>query len=341
MGEGMSDIAPEARRGVWSKLGLALLVAVLIVLPLSGLLGRYALYVMTLVAIYGCVVTGLTLFMGYTGQLSIGHATFYGIGGYTAANLTKVGTPFPLALLLAALASGACGYIVGYVALRLRGFYLAATTLAVGLIAYQVFKNFEAFTGGVSGLGKIPAPTIGPINIAMPAAYFYFCTAMLVLIMLASAALVRSPAGRAIRAISTNELAAQSVGVNTYWVKIHVFALSALYAGIAGGLYAHLIRYITPDDFSFVYSVLFLTMAIVGGLGHVFGGLIGAIVATLAAEELRAFPQLQPILFGGVLILIVMFMPYGLAGAIERLHGYTRGGSARLGGKVVGKTGSA
>jgi branched-chain amino acid transport system permease protein len=337
----MSSAPPEVRRGVWSKLGLALLLAVLVVLPLSGLLGRYALYVLTLVAIYGCVVTGLTLFMGYTGQLSIGHATFYGVGGYTAANLTKLGTPFPLALLLAALASGACGYVVGYVALRLRGFYLAATTLAVGLIAYQVFKNFDAFTGGVSGLGKIPAPTIGPIHIATPVAYFYFCAAMLVLVMLASAALVKSPAGRAMRAISTNELAAQSVGIDTYWVKIHVFALSALYAGIGGGLYAHLIRYITPDDFSFVYSVLFLTMAIVGGLGHVLGGLIGAIVATLAAEELRAFPQFQPILFGGVLILIVMFMPYGLAGAIERLHNHVRGWAALLRGRSAGKTESA
>ena len=337
----MNGAVSDARRGPWLKLGLTLLVAILIVLPLSGLLGRYALYVMTLVAIYGCVATGLTLFMGYTGQLSIGQATFYGIGGYTAANLTKLGTPFLLALLLAAVASAACGYIVGYVALRLRGFYLAATTLAVGLIAYQVFKNFEAFTGGVSGLGKIPAPMIGPINMATPIAYFYLCATTLGLVMLVSAALVRSPAGRAMRAISTNELAAQSVGINTYWIKIHVFALSALYAGIAGGLYAHLIRYITPDDFSFVYSVLFLTMAIVGGLGHVFGGLIGAVVATLAAEELRAFPQWQPILFGGVLILIVMFMPYGLAGAIARLHNYARGGVALLWSKTYGKARSA
>jgi branched-chain amino acid transport system permease protein len=337
----MSDTALRVRRGAWSKLGLAFLVAVLIVLPLSGLLGHYALYVMTLITIYGCVVTGLTLFMGYTGQLSIGQAAFYGIGGYTAANLTKLHTPFPLALLLAALASGACGYIVGYVALRLRGFYLAVTTLAVGLIAYQVFKNFDAFTGGVSGLGRIPAPTIGPINIATPAAYFYFCATMLLLVMVSAAALVRSPAGRAMRAISTNELAAQSVGINTYWVKIHVFALSALYAGIAGSLYAHLIRYITPDDFSFVYSVLFLTMAIVGGLGHVFGGLIGAVVATLAAEELRAFPKLQPILFGGVLMVIVMFMPFGLAGAIERLQDFACGRIVRLRGKVTSKARSA
>lgn len=326
-----ADAAAHATKQGWrAKLALVLIATALIVLPLTGLLGRYALYVMTLIAIYGCVVTGLTLFMGYTGQLSIGHATFYGIGGYTAANLTKLGTPFPLALLLAALVSCASGYLVGYVALRLRGFYLAVTTLAIGLIAYQVFKNFDAFTGGVSGLGKIPAPTLGPISIAAPVAYFYFCAAMLVLIMLVSAALVRSPVGRAMRAISTNELAAQSIGINTYWIKIHVFALSALYAGLAGGLYAHLIRYITPDDFSFVYSVLFLTMAIVGGLGHVLGGLIGAVVATLAAEELRAFPQLQPILFGGTLILLVMFMPYGIAGGIQRLYDRARSSLARI-----------
>jgi branched-chain amino acid transport system permease protein len=149
-----------------------------------------------------------------------------------------------------------------------------------------------------------------------------------------SAAIVRSPTGRAMRAISSSELAAQSTGINTYWIKIHVFALSAAYAGIAGAIYAHLLRYISPDDFSFIYSIMFLSMAIVGGLGHVFGGAIGAIVVTFAAEELRSFPQLQPILYGGVLMLLVMYMPTGLAGLAALVKRYMDTLFKRLGSRA-------
>lgn len=290
----------------------------ILIAPLTGLLGSYSIYIMTLIAIYGCVATGLTLFMGYTGQISIGHSAFYGLGAYVAANLTKSGIPFPVALIVGGLLSCIAGYATGWMALRLRGFYLAVTTLALGLIAYQVFKNFDVFTGGVSGLGKIPIPSLFSFNVSAPVAYFYVSAAVLIFVMTVSSALVRSPTGRVMQAVAEGELAAQSVGVNTYWIKIHVFALSAGFAGLAGGLYAHLIRYVTPDDFSFIYSVLFLTMAIVGGLGYVYGGIVGAAVVTIAAEELRAFPKLQPLLYGAALVILVIFMPYGIVGALKR-----------------------
>lgn len=307
---------------------------VVLALPGIGAVGQYGTYVMILMMIYAIASTGLTLFMGYTGQLSIGHAAFYGIGAYTAANLTKLGVPFLPAMLLGGLLSCVAGYVLGYISLRLRGFYLAATTLAFGLIAFHVFKNFDMFTGGVSGLGRIPPPSIGPLDLSKPVPYFYFCTIVLFVVVVISAAIVRSPTGRAMRAISSSELAAQSTGINTYWIKIHVFALSAAYAGIAGAIYAHLLRYISPDDFSFIYSIMFLSMAIVGGLGHVFGGAIGAIVVTFAAEELRSFPQLQPILYGGVLMLLVMYMPTGLAGLAALVKRYMDTLFKRLGSRA-------
>lgn len=294
--------------------------AAAIILPLLWFLSDYNVYVFTLAILYAMPATGLTLFMGYTGQLSIGHAAFYGIGGYVAANLTKAGVPFLAALLIAALASGAVGFIIGLITLRLRGFALAMATLALGLVAFQIFKNFNAFTGGVSGLGQIPPASVAGLQITSNTGYYYLSLTILLLVILTTTALVNSPTGRSMRAIAANELAAQSLGVNTYFVKTSVFALSTAFTGLAGGLYAHLIRFITPDDFNLIFSILFLTMAIVGGLQSVVGGLVGSVVITLTAEELRTFPELQPILYGSLLILLVLFMPYGVAGVIPRLR---------------------
>jgi branched-chain amino acid transport system permease protein len=288
----------------------ALVLAVL----LSRWMGFYGVYLLTLVEIFGITATGLTLFMGYAGQLSIGQAAFFGLGAYSAADLMKLGVPFPLALMGGALAATVLGYGVGYVALRLRGFYLAVVTLAVGLIATQVFKNLDVFTGGVSGMGGIPRATLGSVRLDTPGAYFLAASVALVAVMFMSWLIVNSPAGRVMRAIAANELAAQSVGVDTHTIKIHVFAMSTFFAGLAGGLYANLVHFITPDHFGFGLSVQLLTMAIVGGQRNVFGGLIGAALIVWAGEELRSVPQWQPILYGLLLIGAAMFMPGGVAG---------------------------
>lgn len=297
---------------------LALSLALAILIPASGALGSYGLYVLSLIAIYGLVTTGLTLFMGYAGQLSICQAAFYGIGAYTAANLTKAGSPFLAALPLAAAAAGVVGLAIGLVTLRLRGFYLAIITLAFGLIAFQVFKNFDAFTGGVSGIGRIPNANIFGTRLG-PLGYYFVTLACLLLGLLIAWRIVVSPAGRAMRAIAANDLASQALGIDSYLIKVVVFTCAAAFAGLGGALYAHLARYITPDDFGLMFSILFITMAIVGGLQNVTGGLVGAVVVTIASEELRAFPAAQPILYGTVLVLLVRFMPYGVVGSLSRL----------------------
>lgn len=298
---------------------IGLIIIFALILPMFSFLNDYNVYVLTLAIIYALPATGLTLFMGYTGQLSIGHAAFYGIGAYVAANLTKLGTPFLLALLLSALITGIIGLALGLITLRLRGFSLAMSTLALGLISYQIFKNFNAFTGGVSGLGQIPAPSVFGILIDSKLAQYYLALSVLLLVMFIATSLVRSPTGRAMRAIADNELASQSLGINTYFIKSVVFGLSAAFTGAAGGIYAHIIRYIAPDNFNLIFSILFLTMAIVGGLGSITGGLVGAFVITLSSEELRSIPELQPIFYGSLLIILVLFMPYGVTGALKRL----------------------
>jgi branched-chain amino acid transport system permease protein len=300
----------------WPRIvGVVIALCVALALPATGIFDKYGMYLLTLVVIYAIAATGLTLFMGYAGQLSLGQAAFYGLGAYAAADLTKAGYPFLLALLAAVAITGGLGGIIGVVVLRLRGFYLAVVTLALGLIAFQLFKNLDDLTGGVSGLGRIPLPSVAGWTLDTPALYYHFNLAVLLIVLVLSARLVGSPTGRAMRAIAANELAAQSVGVNAHAIKTAIFALAAGYAGLAGGLYAHLARFITPDDFSLVLSIQTLTMAIVGGISSVIGGMVGAVVVTMAVEQLRAWPELQPLLYGAALVLLVRFMPAGVVGA--------------------------
>jgi branched-chain amino acid transport system permease protein len=316
-------MAPPSRRRWLPIVAATLAVGIAVALPSSGLFGRYGVYLLNLVAISAIATTGLTLFVGYVGQLSIGQAAFYGLGAYAAGDMTKAGYPFLLALVVATGLAGGLGWLIGLVALRLRGFYLAVVTLALGLIAFQLFKNLDPLTGGVSGLGRIPPPSVGGLVLGTSALYYYFNLAVLILVLALSVQLVKSPTGRAMRAIAANELAAQSVGVNSHTIKTAIFAIAAGVAGLAGGLYVHLLRFITPDDFGLVLSIQFLTMAIVGGLGSVFGGLIGAATVTLVIEQFSAWPEIQPLLYGAALVLLVRFMPTGIAGAaswiIERL----------------------
>jgi branched-chain amino acid transport system permease protein len=316
-GAGLGRPASRWRRRAATLAVLALLVA--LGLPQASPFGDYGVYVLTLAAIYAITATGLTLFMGYTGQLSLGQAAFYGIGAYAAANMTKLGLPFLLALLIGAVAAALFALIVGIAALRLRGFYLAVSTLAIGLIAYEIFKNFESITGGANGFIGIPAPAIGGLALDSLSAFYYFSLLMLVGIVAVSMAMVRSPVGSMMRAIAANELGAQSVGINTYFIKTAIFTIAGAYAGLSGGLFAHLNHYISPDDFGLILSISFLIMATLGGLSSVVGGVIGAVIVTITSESLRGFPEAQPILYGAALILLVRFLPTGVAGLFERI----------------------
>ena len=323
---------------------------VLLTLPwllarIPGLAAGYLLYLICLGLIYGIASVGLNLLIGYAGQFSLGHAGFVAIGAYTSAILTqRFGWHFVTALLAAGLLAAAIGFLLGLPALRLSGPYLAVMTLGFGLAVPQLVIWLGTLTGGSSGLHELPPAAIpiwydssvGLYNYVFDSdhAYYYLALAALAALTLLAANLVKSRTGRAFIAIRDSELAAQALGINLVRYKTTAFALSAAYAGIAGSLYAHLIRGVGPEDFTLFLSITFLTMIVLGGLGSIRGALIGTF-ALIALQNLltrlpivRDFKNLYIVVFGIVLILTIMFFPRGIAGAL-RGHERRTSGSDR------------
>ena len=287
-------------------------------------LSQYALSQFSFIAIYAIVCLGLMLLSGFTGQVSLGHAGFLAMGAYTEAWLQSKGWPFMLTLPMSALVAGISGVVVGLPALRVKGMYLAIATLAFGFIIEEAVVRAEHITGGNSGiqLGKL---MIGGIDFSQGRNFYYLCTAIAVLCVLGVLNLMRSPTGRAFVAIRDSEVSAQSMGINLAYYKTVAFALSAALAGIAGALYAHKIRFITPDQFGFLQSIELLMMVVIGGLGSIQGAIFGPAFWFIVQQVIvvgkdwlpPAIGQqtgLQPTIFGAILIAVVLFEPMGLYG---------------------------
>lgn len=307
-----------SRSQLWLGLAAA---AVLLIVP-AFIDDLYILRMLALGALNAIVVTGLTVFVGFTGQISIAQAAFFGLGAYTSAIVTKsLGVPFLLGVLLAGLVGAVAAFLIGMPTLRMRDNYLAMATLAFGHVMFVLFVNLVGITGGPTGFAGIPAPSIGSFLLVDIKAYFYVIAVVLILILGSARVLLNSKTGIAFRAIGQNEIAAKAVGINILNYKTFAFAFSGMCAGIAGGLYAHFDSYISPDSFTFLASVQYLIMAVVGGLGNMFGGAVGAFVLTILGEELRFFVHFQPLIYGLALILILIFAPGGLSGLLGRLGG--------------------
>lgn len=307
-----------------------LLGVILLAAPL--LLAEYLLAQLTFILIYGIVGLGLMLLAGFTGLFSIGHAAFFGVGAYAQAVLTGMGWPFPLALAVGAVLSAAVGVVVGLPALRVKGIYLGIATLAFGFIVEEVFARWESVTGGNAG------KTVGSVKMfgwtADSGASFYFvCLAVAVLCTLACLNLLRSPTGRAFVAIRDSEISAQSMGIHLARYKTLSFALSAALAGIGGALYAHQIRFLSPDQFNIIQSIDLLLMVVIGGLGSIHGAFLGAIfliglpqaisaVKDFLPEAIGQAPGLKAVVYGMVLIAFVLFEPMGLYGRWLKIRTY-------------------
>ena len=294
------------RRETWA---IAILALALGLIPWA--VNPFRVRVFTLTGIYTIAATGLTLFMGFTGQISLAQAAFFGIGAYTSGILTIAGVPFPIAFFAAGAVAALFGLLIGFPSLRARGFYLAMATLGFMLSMTIVFKNAAGLTGGVSGLGGIPAASIGPLSLEGFIPYYYAAWAVAAAVLYLAQRLTTSYLGLTFRAIANNELAAESLGMNAYMYRLLSFLICAFLAGIAGSLYAHLDRVIAPESFTFEEAVIFLTMAVIGGLTTIYGGLIGAMVYTVIGEQLRTFERGQVIIVGAILILLVIFLPGG------------------------------
>jgi branched-chain amino acid transport system permease protein len=280
---------------------------------------KYLVFLGTLVAVNAIVAIGLNLLSGYTNQLSFGHAGFLAIGAYVAALLTLhvPALPVPLTLLVAGLATALVGLALGIPCLRLEGLYLAMATLAFGFVVTEAITNLDWLTRGNDGL-RVPLARLGPWALATDAARYYLAVAVAAAMILAALNVAATRTGRAFLAIRTSEIAAQASGINAAAYKTIAFVLSAFYTGVAGGLFAFVVGFLSPDAFDVFLSVDFLVMIILGGLGSVLGSVAGAAIVTVLNDSLAGLQAFRPLIFGAIMIICMLFMPGGLAAMTRR-----------------------
>ena len=276
--------------------------------------GGYFVTVVGFALIYAVFVTGLNIFMGYAGQASFGQNAFAAIGGYTSAVLTATYAwpPIP-ALIVGVCGAVACAVVIGYPTLRLKGHYLAMATLAIGLIAYEVAVQWQSVTQGYTGISGIPPLGIGSWEAASDRAQLLMLSIVTALCM-SSAWLIRnSRFGRALVALSGSEDAARALGVDVARYKLAAFVVSAVYASLAGSLMVHTVGFVSPEIFGMNMVILGFTMLYVGGIGTITGPLVGAIVINLLPETFRGLKDYQDLVYGTALILLLIYVPGGLA----------------------------
>ncbi len=280
---------------------------------------KYLVFLGTLVAVNAVVAIGLNLLSGYTNQLSFGHAGFLAIGAYVAALLTLQvpALPVPLTLLAAGLATALVGLALGIPCLRLEGLYLAMATLAFGFVVTEAITNLDWLTRGNDGL-RVPLARLGPWILDTDVARYYLALAVAAAMILAALNVAATRTGRAFLAIRTSEIAAQASGINAAAYKTIAFVLSAFYTGVAGGLFAFVVGFLSPDAFDVFLSVDFLVMIILGGLGSVLGSVAGAAIVTVLNDSLAGFQAFRPLIFGAIMIICMLFMPGGLAAMTRR-----------------------
>ncbi len=302
--------------------------------------------VMALAGIYSCAVIGLNLLIGYAGQISLGHAAFFGIGAYSVAILSTRYPGFPawLGIIIGAIISCAISWIVGKPVLKLKGHYLAMATLGLGEIGFIFFREATGITKGTVGIIAIPPLSIFGIVIDSDFKIFYVVWITVLLLMLFSMNLIKSRFGRALRALHSSEIAAEAAGVNTSKYKTVVFVMSAVFTAVGGGLFAVFQRYVNPESFHFSVSILFITMVVVGGLGNLWGAVIGSIIITFLPSIISALPYWFPfmpesltnfgnytlVLYGILLIVFMIFMPKGIAYALEISYSSALRGMKRI-----------
>ena len=321
----MSDaLAPVRSRPALGWVVGAAVVLLIAVLPMV-LRDSYWRGVLVIGALNVILALGLDFIIGYAGQLNLGISAFYGIGAYASTLLvTKAGLPFWPALVAGALIAGIAGLVLALFAVRLRGHYLAVASLGFAVITYEVLINWISLTDGPLGIyGILPPP-----DIAMPGGFvvsftnqanlFYLIAGVAGLVFLVLRALVRSPIGEALTAVREDEIAANSLGIDSARWKMVAFGIGSAVAGLAGGLYPPFIGTLVPDAFTVVVGFNILAMVIVGGVGTLTGPVLGAILLSVLPELLRPLGDARMVLYGAALTAVVMFAPSGIAGLWRR-----------------------
>ena len=303
--------APLRRRNVlWALLLIAIIV--------PPFVNQYYLFVANLVTIYVLLAIGLNILVGYTGQLAFANAAMFGIGAYSTGLLqVHFGWSFWLAFPSGGAIAAAIGLAISLPALRLKGLYLALSTLAFAQATQWVFLHWDAVTFGAGGF-KTPPLSFDPLPISKPFGLYYLSLMLAVLFFLFAQNLVASRVGRAFIAIRDSDFAAESLGVDLLRYKALAFGVSSFYAGIAGGLNSALLNFVAPEGYDLFQMVLQKAMIVVGGLGSVTGSLLGAGIIVILLEVLREVKGLQEIVFGALLVIFVLFMRGGLVGLLKR-----------------------
>lgn len=290
----------------------------LLLLPLA-IANGYQQYLLDLIMINIVLAVGLNIVKGFAGQVNVGHVALAAIGAYTSAVLsTKFAVSFWFALPLATAATGLVGAIVGVPSFRLEGAYLALATLGLAELV-RMFIGVTDYLGASIGYGGIPPPVIAGWRLDGYLPYYYVVMPIAVVGTYVAFSILRSDIGRAFKAIREDALAAAASGINVRKHKLLAFVVSSLYAGCAGSLAAHMSPgFIHPDDYNLTRMVMVILMVVTGGLGHVWGGVIGAALITVIAEWTRAYYQYEFIIFGMIVVLTMMYMPRGVGGYVDR-----------------------
>lgn len=293
--------------------------SVLIVFLLGGCFlaaqDTYVGLVLAFIAIYAIATTGLDILFGYSGQISFGHAAFFAIGSYTSAILsTKLGVTPLLTIIAGSVLATFFGILLAFPASKLVKHFLSLLTIAFGQMVYMFVNSTTLLTGGAGGIAEIPKIDLCGLKLTTNAGVFLFSATVLVVILIGKKQLIQSRTGRALIAIRENVQAAQGLGVNVRSYKILAFAISAFLTGLSGGMYAHLVGFISPETFNSTQSTLFMTMLLFGGISTSTGPVVGAGVLIVIKEVFKAFSKYQILIYGLFILIVLFFFPNGVVG---------------------------
>lgn len=291
---------------------ILLFVAALVVAPLGQ--GNYIVYILCTWLIFSISAMGLNLTLGYAGQISLAQAAFMAIGAYITALMTMAGVHWLLAMLASVGASFAIGLVLGYPALRVQHHFLAFVTLAFNTLVFLVLRNEDWLTGGSLGLVGIPRPAFGPVETMGQMSFYYFTLVCFLAAAGGMAWMLRSPWGRAFKALRENPVRANSLGLDTTRKTLLAFAIGSAFGGLAGALQAPLVQFIEPGSFTIILSLKILLMVMVGGSGYFFGPILGAALVVVLPEFLRFAEEYYLILYALLVLVLMVFSPQGLIG---------------------------
>jgi branched-chain amino acid transport system permease protein len=298
-------------------------IAVLLVFALLAPIGQstYITYILASWLVFAVAAMGLNLTLGYAGQISLTQSSFMAIGAYITALLTLNGWHWLLAMPLSVSACFVVGLLLGYPALRVKGHFLAFVTLAFNTLVFLVLRNEDWATGGSFGLSGMPRPDFGIMSTLKGMPFYYFTLTVALVAALLMWGIVRSPWGRAFKALRENPVRAESLGVDTRRMTLLAFAIGSAYGGLAGALFTPLVQYIEPNSFDLEHSLRILLMVVVGGAGYFFGPLLGAAVVIILPEFLRVTEGYYLMIYSALIIVMLAFVPNGLIGVGGRLRG--------------------